>query len=90
MIDTAPIRSQVNQWVHELLPPGVHHIGLVPAPNPSMLVLTEWGTKAAHADQFHRSTIMIVSSPDRRGAVEELAHERCEAPGCQTDAGRPI
>ncbi|HET6846659.1 MAG TPA: prephenate dehydrogenase/arogenate dehydrogenase family protein [Anaerolineales bacterium] len=73
LLDTAPIRSQVNKWVGELLPAGAHHIGLVPAPNPSMLVLREWGVKAAHADFFNKSTVMLVASPRTTGAVEELA-----------------
>jgi prephenate dehydrogenase len=73
LIDTAPIRSQVNQWVEELLPPAAHHIGLVPAPNPSMLALVDWGAKAANAELFNRSTIMLVASPKTTAAVEELA-----------------
>jgi prephenate dehydrogenase len=73
LIDTAPIRKEVNQWVQELLPTGVHHIGLVPAPNPSMLGSIEWGVKAARADFFHRSIIMVVESPRSIGAVEDLA-----------------
>lgn len=73
VLDTAPIRSQINQWVGELLPTEAHHIGLVPAPSPAMLVLREWGVKAAHAEFFNKSTIMLVASPRTSGAVEELA-----------------
>ncbi len=82
LVDTAPSRSLVNEWVQELLPPDAIHIGLVPAPNPSLLVTTEWGTKAASPEFFHRSTIMIVSSPRSNGPVEELALNVVRTPGC--------
>lgn len=73
LLDTAPIRRQVNEWVAELVPAEVHHIGLVPSPNPSMLAMTDWGVKAASAEFFERATIMVVASPRSTGAVEELA-----------------
>jgi len=73
LIDTAPMRDQANQWANELLPTDVHHIGLVPAPSPSVLGSTEWGVKAASAELFKRSIIMVVPSPRSSAETEDLA-----------------
>ena len=70
--DTAPIKSQMNQWMQELLPQGVHHLGLVPALNPSMLAGNPPGIGAAHAKLFHRTIMMVITSPKTPEAVEQL------------------
>jgi prephenate dehydrogenase len=72
VIDTAPIKSQLIQWVRDYLPEGRHHVGLVPAPNPSMLAGTDFGIRAAHAELFRRTIMMVVTAPGTPAAVEQL------------------
>jgi prephenate dehydrogenase len=72
VLDTAPIRGRFIQWARESLPPGRYHIGLVPSLNPSILANQERGPKAAQPDLFHRSVMMVVSTPDTPEPVEEL------------------
>jgi prephenate dehydrogenase len=72
VVDTAPIKSQLIQWVRESLPQGRYHVGLVPALNPSMLTGTELGIKAASAELFHRTIMMVVTSPNTPAEVEQL------------------
>ncbi|MFH1184968.1 MAG: prephenate dehydrogenase/arogenate dehydrogenase family protein [Chloroflexota bacterium] len=72
VVDTAPIKSQLIQWTRDYLPQGRYHVGLVPTPNPSMLAGTDFGIKAAHAELFRRTIMMVVTSPSTPAAVEQL------------------
>ena len=72
VVDTAPIKSQLIQWVRDHLPEGRYHVGLVPAPNPSMLAGTDFGIRAAHAELFRRTIMMVVTVPGTPAAVEQL------------------
>jgi prephenate dehydrogenase len=62
IMDTAPVKSEVMQWVTELLPPKCHHIGLAPVINPAYLETTGTGVDAAHPDLFKNGMMAIVSS----------------------------
>ena len=72
VVETAPVKGEVTKWMEELLPSGVHHIGIVPSLNPSMLSGNEFGTKAADARLFHRTIMMVVVSKHTPEAVEQL------------------
>lgn len=62
VLDLAPAKATVAAWAKELLPPGRHYIGLMPAINPSYLHETEFGVKAARADLFEKG-LMVVNAP---------------------------
>jgi prephenate dehydrogenase len=72
VVDTAPSKAPVIQWIRELVPAGRHYIGLVPAINPSKLAASEVGIEAAHSDLFKRSVMMVVAPPETAEAVEQL------------------
>jgi prephenate dehydrogenase len=73
VLDTAPIKGQVVQWVHKFIPPGRYYVGLVPTVNPDMLAKSDVGIKAAAAELFQRTTMMVVTLPDTPAGVEQLA-----------------
>ncbi len=62
VLDTAPSKATVAEWVKKLLPPGRFYVGLSPAINPDYLHGTEFGVKAAHADLFDKG-LMVVNAP---------------------------
>ena len=68
VMDTAPVKGPVAQWVKELLPANRYYVGMVPAINPSYLHRTVLGVEAAEADLFHESVIMLDAI---RGTPEE-------------------
>jgi prephenate dehydrogenase len=73
LLETAPVKRQVPEWVRESLSPGRYYVGIVPAITPDAIGGTESGARAARADLFKR-TVMVVDAP--RGTppeVEQLA-----------------
>jgi prephenate dehydrogenase len=72
VLDTAPIKNQLAQWSRDSVPQGCHHIGLVPTINPSLLSGREPGIGGAHAELFHRTTMIVVTPPNTPPEVEQL------------------
>ena len=62
VVDTTPIKAEVAKWAQEILPDGVHYVGLVPAIGPDFLHETGTGLDSAKADLFSRS-IFLLSAP---------------------------
>lgn len=62
VVDTAPVKAGVAKWAQEILPDGVHYVGLVPAIGPDFLHETGTGLDSAKADLFSRS-IFLLSAP---------------------------
>ncbi|MBE0670449.1 MAG: prephenate dehydrogenase [Anaerolineales bacterium] len=62
VVDTTPIKAEVAKWAQEILPDGVHYVGLVPAISPDFLHETGTGLDSAKADLFSRS-IFLLSAP---------------------------
>jgi len=73
LLETAPIKSQVIQWVRELIPQGRYYVGLVPAVNADLLGKGDSGVRGASAELFQRTTMMVVTLPDTPAAIEQLA-----------------
>lgn len=73
VLDTAPIKGNVLQWMGELLPEGRYYIGLVPTVNADLLDSPEHGTGGARADLFHRTVMMVIPPRGTPAAVEQLA-----------------
>jgi prephenate dehydrogenase len=61
LLDTAPIKTAIEKWVAELLPPRRHYVGLTPIINPQYLHGVEHGVDAAHEDLFKNGLLAIVT-----------------------------
>ena len=52
VLDTTPIKADVQKWAKEILPEGCYYVGLVPAINPEFLHDFQIGLTAAQPDLF--------------------------------------
>jgi prephenate dehydrogenase len=59
IMETAPVKSGVAEWMKEFLPSGCIYIGLTPALNPNVLEEITTGIEAARADLFQGGRIGI-------------------------------
>ncbi len=73
VIDTTPVKLAVAAWAKELLPPGRHYIGMIPALNPLILDETATGIEAARADLFQNSLVAVTASQGAAGEAIQLA-----------------
>ncbi len=62
VVDTTPVKAEVAKWAQEILPNGVHYVGLVPAIGSNYLHETGTGLDSAKADLFSKS-IFLLSAP---------------------------
>ena len=69
VMDTAPIKSQMTEWVQEFIPQGRFYLGLVPSLTAEALSAPESGLNAARPDLF-KKTVMVVDVPP--GTPEEV------------------
>jgi prephenate dehydrogenase len=67
VMETAPAKGVVVDWVGELLSPGCDYIGLLPTIHPAHLLGLISGQAAAHEDLFRDAPMLIVSPPARAG-----------------------
>jgi prephenate dehydrogenase len=72
LVDTAPVKRAVAGWVHDQLPPGRYYLGLVPAITPDAIATHDSGAKAARADLFRRTTMVVHSPQGSPAEVEQL------------------
>jgi prephenate dehydrogenase len=73
LMDTAPVKGSMVEWVKAYLPAGRYYIGLVPAVTMDAVSAPEMGFKAARPDLF-KNTVMIVDAPPGTPfEVEQLA-----------------
>jgi prephenate dehydrogenase len=73
VMETAPVKEAIAEWVKELLPPERYYVGLTPVLNPAYLHEIDTGIDAAHADLFQHGLIAIVSPPNTRSDAIKLA-----------------
>jgi prephenate dehydrogenase len=73
VFDTSPVKSPVMQWVKDSIPAGRYYVGLVPSVGTSALATVEGGIKAAQADLFRRTIMVITAPPGTPAEVEQLA-----------------
>jgi len=73
VMDTAPLKKVVSDWVGELLPEGRHYVGLTPAINPVYLQSMVRGIEAAHADMFQNGLMVIMASSHSNSDAVKLA-----------------
>ena len=63
VLDTTPIKADVQKWAKEILPEGCYYVGLVPAINPEFLHDSQTGLTAARPDLFAKS-IFLIDAPN--------------------------
>jgi prephenate dehydrogenase len=63
VVDTAPIKRVIGQWMEETLPPQCHYIGLTPVVNPEYLQEFDFGVEAARDDLFEGGVMAVVTGP---------------------------
>jgi prephenate dehydrogenase len=61
VMETAPGKSVITDWVKEILPPKRHYVGLTPALNPAYLEDAALGLDAARADLFQKGLVAITT-----------------------------
>jgi prephenate dehydrogenase len=59
VLDTSPVKADVQKWAKEILPRGCYYVGLAPALNPEFLHDFEIGLTAARPDLFSRGLFLI-------------------------------
>jgi prephenate dehydrogenase len=62
-MDTAPLKSEVLEWIRELLPAQRYYIGLLPVINPDYVETTTTGVEAAKPDLFKGGLMAIYLPP---------------------------
>lgn len=83
VMDTAPIKSAVVTWAHELLFEGRHYVGLTPMLNPQYLHEHDSGVEAARADLFLNGLVAIVSPPGTASGAIKLATDFVHLLDCE-------
>ncbi len=73
VMDTAPVKGVVSEWIKEILPEERYYVGLTPVINPAHLDRTERGIDAAAADLFQKGLFALVTTPQSNSAAIDLA-----------------
>jgi len=73
VMDTAPVKEVVIEWMKKILPEGRYYVGLTPVINPLYLNQTERGIIAAHADLFQKGLFALVTPPQASSEAIDLA-----------------
>lgn len=75
VMDTAPLKQPILDWVNELLPQGRHYVGLTPVLNPKYLYESGSGFAHAQSDLFHNAVLGIVASQNTPGEAVKLGFD---------------
>jgi prephenate dehydrogenase len=75
VMDTAPVKEVVSEWVKELLPENRYYVGLTPVLNPAYLHTHDSGVEAAHEDLFRGGLMVIVAPPFMGSEAVKLASD---------------
>ncbi|PWB49469.1 MAG: hypothetical protein C3F13_18880 [Anaerolineales bacterium] len=83
IMDTAPFKGKVSQWMAELLPPQRYYIGLTPVLNPAYLETSFTGVDSARADLFRNGMMAIYLPHDLPEEAVKLATDFCQLLGAE-------
>ena len=75
VLDTAPIKQAVFEWIQELLPAERFYVGLIPVITPGYLDEEKIGQEAAHADLFQNGLMAIAAPPSTHPDALQLASD---------------
>jgi prephenate dehydrogenase len=89
VMETAPAKAAVANWVEELLSPSCDYIGLLPTIHPAHLLGLISGQSAAHENLFRDAPMLVVSPPVRAG-VETSAQSTGRAIKAASDLAKLV
>jgi prephenate dehydrogenase len=81
VVDTAPLKGIVADWVKDLLPAGRFHVGLVPSIGPDHLLDLGAGPRYARADLFKEGIFLVCPSSGATGKAVKRATDLLELLG---------
>ena len=83
IMETAPVKKIIRQWVEELFPERYAYVGLTPAINASYLHETRVGWKTASSDLFENGIVFLSAPPSTPPDAVQFAASFVEALGAQ-------
>jgi len=83
ILDTAPAKARVAEWVNELIPQGRHYVGLAPAAGAGYLHGIDLGVESARADLFKNGLFLVNAPHGTPGEAVKLAADLIELLGAQ-------
>lgn len=81
ILDTCPLRREINTQVHATLPEGRYYIGFTPMLSPDFLDKAHSGIHAADAGLFQRGLFAITAASDTAKEALQVAADMCNALG---------
>ncbi len=90
VMDTAPVKSPLPQWLRESVPAGRYYVGLVPAVTPAAIAGTGSEGSAPRPDLFKR-TVMVIDAPKGTPVeVEQVAMNLARLLGAKPMLADPL
>ncbi len=83
ILDTAPAKVKVVEWVNEFIPQGRYYVGLSPAAGANYLHGIDLGVEAARADLFNNGLFLVNAPSGTPGEAVKLATDLIELLGAQ-------
>lgn len=83
VMDTAPVKNQMTQWVREFIPQDRFYLGLVPTLTAEALSSPESGLNAARPDLFQKTVMVVDIPPGTPEEVEKLGFAIARALGAK-------
>ena len=84
ILDTAPAKGKVAEWVNELIPQGRYYVGLAPAAGANYLHGIDLGVEAARVDLFKNGLFLVNAPHGTPGEAVKLATDLIELLGAQS------
>ena len=83
ILDTAPAKVKVVEWINEFIPQGRYYVGLSPAAGANYLHGIDLGVEAARADLFNNGLFLVNAPSGTPGEAVKLATDLIELLGAQ-------
>ena len=83
ILDTAPAKAKVAEWVNELIHQGRYYVGLAPAAGADYLHGNDLGVEAARVDLFKNGLFLVNAPHGTPGEAVKLATDLIELLGAQ-------
>ncbi|MCI0553240.1 MAG: prephenate dehydrogenase/arogenate dehydrogenase family protein, partial [Anaerolineae bacterium] len=83
ILDMAPAKAKVAEWVNEFIPQGRYYVGLSPAAGANYLHGIDLGVEAARVDLFKNGLFLVNAPHGTPGEAVKLATDLIELLGAQ-------